>query len=51
MPLWKILYGNFSRLEKVAHDLQGDKALNLAGIKLKDESVNIISSIVKHHIK
>jgi len=47
MPLWKILYANFSRLEVVARDLTGDKGLSKAGRKLENQSRGIINSVIK----
>ena len=47
IPLWKILYANFSRLEMVAIGLIGDKALSIAGKKLEQESRAIVNSVIK----
>ncbi len=47
MPLWKILYGNFSRPEIIAGELAGDRALKSAGKKLEDESSAIVNGIIK----
>jgi len=47
IPLWKILYANFSRLDMVARNLIGDKGLSKAGRKLENQSEAIINSVIK----
>ena len=47
LPLWKILYANFSRLEMAAGELVADKGLALAGRKLENRSADIINSVIR----
>jgi hypothetical protein len=47
IPLWKILYGNFSRFDLAEKRLMGDKELVAAALRLETESQAVINQMLK----